>query len=357
MRTDLGAVKLDLRPYRLRFKRPFGTAHGLRDGTDTVLLRVSYDGFSGFGEATTPPYVKESQRSIIGTYKSIDIQDIDANDLKSLTRSLDRLFAGRSAPAARAGLQMALMDLMMKRMNVPASTMLSAEGTTQGKAAYTLGISTLSELESKLSEVTQVPVLKVKLQGTEMDLQVLRWVAARTDAALLLDANQGLSTVAQALQAIQAAGGPGRVVGMEQPFHQDDLEAHAALARGTAVPVIADESVQGPEDLEKRGWAFGGVNLKLMKCGGLDKAAEMAARARAMGKLVMLGSMSESSLGCAAMAALGRQAAWCDLDGPWLIANDPFTGFTLRDGCYESTGGSGFGVEPVQGLFENPFGT
>lgn len=354
---DLGTVKLDILPYRLRFKRPFGTAHGLRDGTDSVLVRLREGGLVGYGEATTPPYVSENQSGIISTYRSIDPQAIESSDLKSMSRSLDQLLDGRAMPAARAGLHMAFMDMILRRINTNASTLGSIKTQRQGLGVFTLGISRLDELDAKLNEASDAPVLKIKLNGRPEDGETLRWISGRTERPLLLDANQGLTTVDQALGMIAAAGGAMRVAGLEQPFHKDDLETHAALSRRTTVPVIADESVQGPEDLEERGWAFTGVNVKLMKCGGLDRALDMIRWARSKGLHVMLGSMSESSLGCAAMASLGGLADLCDLDGPWLIANDPFRGFVLVNGRYRSLGRTGFGVEPVDGLFDDPIGT
>lgn len=350
-------MDLDIRPYRLRFKRPFGTAHGVRDGTDSVLIRLRDGGLAGYGEATTPPYVSEDQTGIIAWYRSIDPEQVDATDLKSLTRSLDQLVNGREAPAARAGLHMAFMDLIFRRKNAHASTWSLIHDPAHGLAIFTLGISELSDIDRKLKEVNQAPVLKIKLKGGPEDLDVLRAVAGRSERSLVLDANQGLTTVEQALAVIAAAGGAARVIGLEQPFHKDELDAHAALCQRTTVPVIADESVQGPEDLAERGWAFSGVNVKLMKCGGLDRALDMIRWARSKGLRVMLGSMSESSLGCAAMAALGGQADLCDLDGPWLIANDPFRGFDLVDGGYRSLGRTGLGVEPIDGLFSDPSGT
>jgi L-alanine-DL-glutamate epimerase-like enolase superfamily enzyme len=352
--NDLGHVELAIRPYRLRFKHPFGTAHGLRDGTDSVLIRVSDGRLCGHGEATTPPYVGENQQDIMVLYGTLDPHTIDASGLMALSTSLDHVFEGRSMPAARAGLHMAFADLILKRSGLHASTLCPVHGQALGKAVYTLGTGPVEELEARSRAATDVPVLKVKLDGTAQDIEVLRWFAHTTDRPILLDANEGLTTIGQAMARIEAAGGPARAIGLEQPFHRDDLETHAELCRRTSVPVIADESVQGPEDLEARAWAFTGVNVKLMKCGGLDRAVRMIAWARGQGKLVMLGSMSESSLGCAAMAALGGAASLCDLDGPWLIDNDPFTGFALVEGSYRSTGPIGFGVEPAGKLFDAP---
>jgi L-Ala-D/L-Glu epimerase len=148
---------------------------------------------------------------------------------------------------------------------------------------------------------------------------------------LLLDANQGWHSVDHALRILDLAG-PERIIGLEQPFPVDRVDLQAELSRRTTVPVYADESVQGPEDLGRLAGIFQGVNIKLMKCGGLDIAIQMAMSAIQNGLKVMLGSMSEGSVGCGAMLHLAGLADVVDLDGPWLIANDPFEGVGLRDG-------------------------
>jgi L-alanine-DL-glutamate epimerase-like enolase superfamily enzyme len=130
-----------------------------------------------------------------------------------------------------------------------------------------------------------------------------------------------------------------RVVGLEQPFAKDRWDLHEALAEECPVTVYGDESIQGPDDLERAPEAFGGVNLKLMKCGGLDVAEAMAERARGLGLKVMLGSMSESTFRLRRDAVSLQLALpiWLDLDGPWLFSNDPFEGMELCEGQLRTT--------------------
>jgi L-alanine-DL-glutamate epimerase-like enolase superfamily enzyme len=134
---------------------------------------------------------------------------------------------------------------------------------------------------------------------------------------------------------------------MEQPFTEDDLDRHQELSTSGKVTVYADESIQDMAQLEARHAAFGGVNLKLMKCGGLDRAKAMAKCARELDLKVMLGSMSESSLGCTVMGHLAGMADIVDLDGPWLIANDPFRGIGMEQGRLRLPEGAGWAVDPV----------
>jgi L-alanine-DL-glutamate epimerase-like enolase superfamily enzyme len=142
---------------------------------------------------------------------------------------------------------------------------------------------------------------------------------------------------------------------MEQPFPKARPDLHAELKARTRVPVYADESVQDLGDLERTAMAFSGVNVKLMKCGGLDRAAVLVEAARSRGMKVMLGSMSESSLGCTAMAGLADRADVVDLDGPWLLANDPFKGLDIQEGRLMVPAGPGLGAIPIAPLHWTPF--
>jgi L-alanine-DL-glutamate epimerase-like enolase superfamily enzyme len=333
-------MRLSLAPYRLLFREPFGTAHGLRDGTDSVFVRLEDEGVVGYGEATLPPYVKETPDLVVHSLREPELLR-SLEDLTAISPVLPEWFDRVGSTAGRTALSTAYYDLVFKRLNIPASSHF--KGSVHPQAMVTLGH---GETATYAARIARLPagfgVLKIKL-GTPHDLAIIQAVRAADDRPLLLDANQGWTRPEQALKALAMAG-PGRVVGIEQPFHADDTTNHLKLSRLTEVPVIADESVQDVADLERHGDAFGGVNIKLMKCGGLDRALELATRARALGKVVMLGSMSESSLGCAAMFSLAGHAELLDLDGPWLLKNDPFTGLTVRDGSMAVEGPTGFGV-------------
>ena len=140
-------------------------------------------------------------------------------------------------------------------------------------------------------------------------------------------------------------------MGLEQPFPASAWTLHEELKRETStVPLFADESFQGLGDLDQVCRAFDGVNIKLAKCGGIDRAMEIARNANGRDLRVMLGSMSEGALGCAAAWQLSGLADLCDLDGPWLIRNDPFQGFRMVGGVYEVDDGPGLNVSTVHEL-------
>jgi len=320
-------MEFALARYRLRFKHPFGTAHGLRDGTDSVFVRIRRKGFVGYGEATLPPYLNETQDSVH--------EELECFWLK-FGRELDPAvgpwpFNDPISAPARAAIRVAHRMLIANELSgsSESGSRVDVRGST-GTCMVTLGHTDVNRIALKLSELPAAPILKVKL-GAANDLEFLRAISQMDARKFFLDANQGWTSVDQALAAIEVVGVE-RVLGLEQPFAKDRWDLHEALAKECPVTVYGDESIQGPDDLERAPEAFGGVNLKLMKCGGLDVAEAMAERARGLGLKVMLGSMSESTLGCGAMASLQHLADLADLDGPWLISNDPFEGLEMHHG-------------------------
>lgn len=334
-------MELAIAPYRLKFIHPFGTAHGLRDGTDSVFVRLSRGDIHGYGEATIPPYLDQTQELVIQQLRSLYIKRSSEWNSKPFEGD----HPDELCPPARAAIQMAHTDLINREKGqMIGSKIRSTERRPAGSMCMmTLGHTTVSDISLKLSQLPRSGVLKVKL-GAPNDLDVIKAIKELDDRRLFLDANQGWTQVTQAEAAVNIAGRD-RVIGLEQPFAKDRWNLHRELKERLGVPIFGDESIQGLADLERAGEAFDGVNLKLMKCGGLDVAAAMAERARELGLKVMLGSMSESSLGCAAMASLAGMADLLDLDGPWLISNDPFQGLRMEQGTLAVEGMAGFGVE------------
>ena len=312
----------------LLFKRPFTSAHGTRDGTDTVFVRVEHDGVVEYGEATLPPYLKENAEGVLEVVRSIRLEKGIEGGARELLAEIT--IKTPNAPAARNALSMAVLDILGKIAQQPLWRLWNcAAPPGASEAMVTLATDRLKEVAERLAELPASPVLKVKL-GTFQDLELIRLVKQLDNRKLLLDANQGLRSVDEALKILDVSGAS--VVAIEQPFARDRWDLHAELQQLTPVPVIGDESIQGLDDLDRAAGVFGGVNLKLMKCGGLIEAKRMAEAVRQRGLKVMLGSMSESSLGCLAMYHLAGLANLVDLDGPWLIRNDPFQGLDLFEG-------------------------
>lgn len=298
---------------------------------------------AGYGEITLPPYLEETIPAAIERIKAA-WRSVAGNpqEVESLLAD-DRLW--RHASASRAGLQMAWTDWLGKKSY--SSDNLSDRRCNEllSNVVMTLGIGPVTGVAEKLAELPTTGALKLKV-GDGDGLERVKEVCKRTNARILLDGNQGLTTVDEAVILARTVG-PERLLGFEQPFEIGEQAMNKQLQEATGTVVYGDESIQGLNDLEtNRPW-FGGVNIKLMKCGGLDRARTIADRARELGLSVMLGSMSESSLGCTAMAHLGAEAEILDLDGPWLIANDPFRGIRIEHGKLVIPEGPGIGAHPI----------
>lgn len=322
------ALRLSYCPYRLEFKHPFGTAHGVRTGTDSIFIKLEGDGVIGYGEVTLPPYLKEKPAEVIQHLERIGASGPITPE--SLQAQLDDpTWFGLDAPGCRAGLQMALSDWIARNKQITLNELLDTRNLKQSLTIVTLGITPEAELAAKLAELPDSDALKLKVKDESAVgiIQIIRNIDKRL---IFLDANQGLHSVETALSLAQAAGD--RLLGFEQPFPAAEKAMQDELQEQLQVAVYGDESIQNLIELENSVGRFKGVNIKLMKCGGLDLAKVMAERAVELGLKVMLGSMSESSLGCTAMAHLSGYADILDLDGPILIKNDPFEGMAMKHG-------------------------
>ena len=185
-------------------------------------------------------------------------------------------------------------------------------------------------MQQKVRDAADFGVYKIKV-GTADDRKIIEGIRAVTDKPLRADANEGWKTKEEALEMIDWMAGQG-VELIEQPLPAARLEDYAWLKDRVKIPVFADESLILPSDLPRIAPYFHGVNVKLMKCGGVQEAVRLAGMARALGLKLMIGCMIESSLGISAGAAVASLFDYADLDGNLLISNDPFRGVeTVKD--------------------------
>ena len=196
----------------------------------------------------------------------------------------------------------------------------------------------------KLREFASFPIFKIKL-GRDDDLEIIRSLRAETESTFRIDANCGWSagrTLEMAAE-LKKLG----VEYIEQPLAPERLGEMVDVYNRSALPLIADENCIVPTDVPGLAGRFHGINIKLVKCGGLLPATQMIGMARALGMKIMVGCMIESSLCCTAAAHLGALVDYLDLDGPLLIGNDPFEGMKVHDGLITLPEGPGLGVEPA----------
>ena len=237
----------------------------------------------------------------------------------------------RIVPApARSALELALYDRLAKQRKVPLYQFLGLPAPSRLATSFTISIDTPDAMAQMARKIERYPIIKVKLGSDDDDESRLRAVReARPDAKLRVDANAGWMMG----QAVANVAWLERynIEMIEQPLPIGDAAAMGQLQRRTSIPIVADESVQTIDDVEELGAAgVRGINVKLMKVGGLSPAMRIIHRARELGMGVMLGCMIETSIGTTAMAHLAGLADWLDLDAPMLISNDPFDGL-----CYD----------------------
>jgi L-Ala-D/L-Glu epimerase / N-acetyl-D-glutamate racemase len=329
-------VELTARTVSLALAEEFGIARGSRTETEVVQVELSHDGLVGRGEAAPVYYRGETVATASEFLSSVRLAD-DPFALE------DNLSTPGDA-AGRAALDAALHDWVGRRLGVPVWRLL---GLSRGApvTSYTLGIDTLDGTRERARRAAAFRALKVKVGGAD-DLARLAAVKAETDAPLRVDANEGW-TLSQARELVPALVELG-VELIEQPFPADDLESFRALRElSPRPPVIVDEGCQDLGDVAGVAAYADGINVKLAKSGGLREALRMVHAARALDLRVMIGCMVESQLGVAPAAQIASLADWVDLDGHLLLAEEPFRGLQLEDGCVLPSHGPGLGVEPA----------
>ena len=322
-------ITLQYSPYRLNFKYPFAIAAGKREHTAVVFVELKYEGLTGYGEAALPDYLPETQSTVISFLDKIDTGQLKG--LPEIDEALDYIFS--LAPgnfAAKAALDMALHDLRGKILKQPCHALWNLDKNNCPATTYTLGIDSSEMILKKLDESQDFNLLKVKLDGLN-DREIIATIRGATNKPICVDINQGWKEKEMALDIIYWLKDKD-VVFIEQPLDKTRPDDASWLKEKSPLPLIADESLQTFDDIEKIKDAFHGINIKLMKCGGLREAMKMIKQAEKSGLKVMLGCMSESSCGVSAAAQLAPLVDWTDLDGPLLITNDPFAGITYRNG-------------------------
>ena len=326
--ANLPIVQLSYFPFRLNFKSPFRISHGIRSYTDVVYVKLEQENFTGWGEAALPPYLQETQKSVMEylttfsrTFKSDSIDEW-FEVLKYESKNM----------AAKAALDMALWSLRSQTEGKSINELLGITQSQFPLATYTIGVSDTAEMKLKIEEADKngFEIFKLKLDGAN-DEGLVKTFRKLSSKRFLADVNQGWKNAEQVLRKIDFLKKENCVL-IEQPLKKDSLSEMKQLKQKSSLPLYADESCQGLSDIEKLRECFDGINIKLMKCGGITEAHQMILKARELEMQVLIGCMSESSAGCTAAAPLTALADYADLDGPYLISNDPFEGMKVADG-------------------------
>jgi L-alanine-DL-glutamate epimerase-like enolase superfamily enzyme len=303
----------------LNLRNPFHLSYGTSDTRDAFILRL--EGNAGLGEGTIPPYYRVDPVAMTALWDHLAKQPARLPDDHA---EIAAWVGTDGPPAARCAVELALLDRIGRLRGLPLHALLGLPAPRPLATSFTIS----GEAETMAQQARQArhfSIIKLKLGSGDDVARVAAVRAALPDARLFVDANAGWSR-AEALRLVNELN-PFNLELIEQPVEKDDIEGMGLVQAATRIPVVADEAAQSLEQVERLAAAgVQGVNLKLMKLGGLLPAVAIANRARELGMRIMLGSMIETSIGATAMAHLIGLAEWLDLDSPLLIGNDPFDG-------------------------------
>lgn len=334
-------LTLSLKHFKLELKHPFTISRSTRTHQDTVIVSISDGVNTGYGEAIPYPFYGITLKKLTDSLQKTEPLIVDAYHYtpegfwKLIEPELkDNYFA-------LCALDCAFWDYYAKLNNRITRSYFVNEGHAPPVSNYTIGIDTVEVMKQKILEQPW-PVYKIKL-GTKQDVEIIRQLRAITDAVFRVDANCAW-TVEETLQNAIELKELG-VEFLEQPLHQDNWEGMKTLKEECVLPIIADESCQRFEDVEPCTEAFHGINIKLMKCGGITPALKMIALARQQGVKVMAGCMAESSVGISNLCQISPLLDYIDADGAMLMKNDTARGVVLEKGNIVFSNKIGSGID------------
>lgn len=339
-------MQIELHDLNLPMRHAFTIAHGTTTIQRNLLVELRQDGVTGYGEGAScdayPEFTAASMRAALKAARPA----IQRETLDDPAQLWDRLVPvlGHNRFALCA-LDEAAHDLWGKLRGAPVWRLWGLELGRLPLSDYTIGIDPVEKMVAKMKEFDGWPIYKIKL-GTADDLAIVRELRRHTSAVFRVDANTAWTaeqTVAYAPE-LKRLG----VEFIEQPLKASDWEGMRRVFRECVLPVMADESCLTEEDVPRCAGFFHGINIKLTKAGGLTPARRMITQARQLGLQVMVGCMSESTVGISAIGQLLPLLDYVDMDGALLIAHDVATGVHLDQGRPVFPNENGNGVQMLE---------
>jgi L-Ala-D/L-Glu epimerase len=337
-------IKLTYRPYTLELKHVFTLATSSRTTTPVVLTEIEYEGITGYGEASLPPYLGESHESVMNFLSKVDLTRYsNIFELEDILSDIDSVAPGNNA--AKASVDIALHDVVGKLMGQPWYKIWGFDASKTPATSFTIGIDTPDIVRQKTREADEYKVLKVKL-GRETDKEMVETIRSVTNKPITADVNQGWKDKHHALEMLHWLS-ERNVEFVEQPMPKEQIDDNAWLTENSPIPIIGDEAVQRLPDVSKAYGIYSGINIKLMKCTGMREAHKMLTLAKALGMKPMIGCMVETSCAISAASHITPMVEWADLDGALLISNDIFKGTEIINGKITISGHPGIGAVKV----------
>lgn len=332
-------MKLIIHTFKLKLKHPFTISRGTRTEIPSLIVELQENNLSGFGEATANPYynttIEQFEEELISKSEIIECElDKSPNEY---WKYLHPYFKNNNF--LLCALDQAYTDLYTKKIGIPIYKYWDFNLKNLPQSNFTIGIDSIENMVAKMKE-TPWPIYKIKL-GTKNDIEIIKELRKHSNSIFRIDANCGWETNETIKNSIEL-----KKLGVEfieQPLPAENWKGAKSVHENSLLPIIADESCIEENDIEKCFDHFHGVNIKLMKCGGLTPAKRMILKAKELGLKTMVGCMTESSVGISAIAHLTPILDYVDMDGAMLLSNDIATGVNLINGniFFSKLNGSG----------------
>ncbi len=332
---------------RLEPNDPFRIAREEKRFVENVFICIEHNGITGYGEASPNRYYGESAKDVSAKLSGINefLSDKGVSSIQDIINIWKQVWPlVKPSRAAQCAIDIALWDLLGKKMDTSVSRIVWGEPPGKLKSSCTLGICDPADWEERVYKLIEYPVIKIKMDDRG-DLNFPRFIRSKTDAVIRVDANcsWGKLDILDMSHKLDELG----VEFIEQPLPPEENHKMADILKGSVLPIIADESSVLSQDVEPLKGKFSGINIKLVKCGGLTPGIEMLKAAKNLGLKVMVGCMLESNLLISAGAVLGQHADFIDLDGSWLLMDKVFDGVTFQSGILTLSDTKGLGVSPL----------
>jgi L-alanine-DL-glutamate epimerase-like enolase superfamily enzyme len=329
----MGSIEFSSDVLELPLVHEFTIARGSERTSRSVVVNLRWKGLDGLGESAPVERYAESIASVraaLGAHRFGDDPYLVDAELAGLP------------PAARCALDIALHDLIGKDLDRPLYRLLGLDPRLTPRTSFTLGIAPLDQTLDKVRAVGTHPILKVKL-GRGYEIETIAAIRSIYTGTIRVDANEGW-TPEQSVE-ILAELERFDIEFCEQPIPAGTPERLRWIRERSRIPIVTDEDSRDAGDLAALIGCVDGINVKLVKCGGIRGALAMIQTARALGFKIMLGCMVESQILATAAAHLSPLVDWADLDGPFLTAHDPYDGIRYVDGKIVLPDGPGLGVK------------
>ena len=331
-------MTLRVEPRNLALKERFTIATKSWDQAENVFVRLSWGDYEGLGEVSPEDRKHESVEGVVAQLEGLDLEGIAG------PFALEQLGNLLPAGSARCALDIAAHDLAAKVAGVSVAELLGVQGLAPAPTSVTVPIGPVEQMVARAAEFADHPIIKTKV-GFEGDVDALAQIRSVYPGKMRIDANEGWEpeVAINALRELESLD----IELCEQPIKAGRLHDLRRVTDSTSIPIFADEDVDTAEDVGRLAGVVDGVNLKLRKTGGIREAVRAIHTARALGLGVMIGCDLESGVAATAQGTVATLVDHCDIDGPLLLAHDPFPGVKYDRGRVTLPAGPGLGVTEV----------